>query len=92
MKLREFANKLDISYSTALRLFKKGDIPGAFKLPTGTIVIPGSAITQLSGEQMDLTAFCVLINNLARQKLKDSDYEHVKDVMHLSSHSWSDNT
>ena len=47
MKLSKFANEIGISYSTALRMFKRHQIPGAFKLPTGTIVIPENAIDQL---------------------------------------------
>jgi predicted DNA-binding transcriptional regulator AlpA len=86
MKLREFANQVGVSYATALRLFRKGEIPGAYKLPTGTIVIPETAIQQMSDSTMSLHDFCCLIENLAKQKLKESDYRHVTDVMSISSH------
>lgn len=91
MKLREFANKLDISYSTALRLFRKGDIPGAYKLPTGTIVIPESAPILMSKEEISLSEFFSLVNMLAKQKLKESDYLHIKDIISMSSHAFEEN-
>lgn len=87
MKLREFANTLGLSYSTALRLFRKGEIPGAYKLSTGTIVIPDDAPTLMSNDKIKLSEFLLIIDKLARQKLKESDYKHVADIMSLSSHN-----
>ena len=49
MRLRQFAEVLGVSYSTALRMFRRNEIPGAYKLPSGTIVIPDSAIGVLEG-------------------------------------------
>ncbi len=49
MRLRQFAGVLGVSYSTALRMFRRDEIPGAYKLPSGTIVIPDSAIGILEG-------------------------------------------
>lgn len=39
-KLSEYASKHGIHYRTAYDHFKRGVIPGAYQLPTGTIVIP----------------------------------------------------
>jgi len=47
MRLRQFANTIGISYSTALRMFRRDEIPGAYKLPSGTIVVPENAIDVL---------------------------------------------
>ena len=47
MRLRQFAETIGISYSTALRMFRRAEIPGAYKLPSGTIVVPDSAIDDL---------------------------------------------
>src|SRR6056297_725971 len=41
-KLSEYAKEHGIHYKTAHVHFKKGLIPGAYQLPTGTIVIPDS--------------------------------------------------
>ena len=38
MKLSAYANKLGISYSTALRMWKRGELD-AYQLPTGTIIV-----------------------------------------------------
>ena len=38
MKLSEYAKKLGISYTTAWRLWKKGEL-NAYQLPTGTIIV-----------------------------------------------------
>ena len=54
MRLRQFADELGISYSTALRMFRRDEIPGAYKLPSGTIVIPEGAIVALG--QPDLVS------------------------------------
>lgn len=40
MKLSTYAKKLGISYRCAWDLFNNNQIPGAFKLPTGTIIVP----------------------------------------------------
>lgn len=40
MKLSDYAKELGISYRTAWDLFKRGQIEGAYKLPTGTIIVP----------------------------------------------------
>lgn len=50
LRLKEFANRLGISYSTAHRMFCNGQIPGAFKLPTGTIIIPKESIDAIRND------------------------------------------
>lgn len=40
MKLNHWAKEKGILYRTAWLMFKRGQIPGAYKLPTGTIIIP----------------------------------------------------
>jgi hypothetical protein len=90
MKLREFANKLGLSYSTSLRLFRKGEIPGAYKLSTGTIIIPDYAPMLMSNDKIQLSEFLVIMNKLAQQKLKESDYKHIADIMSLSYHDSGD--
>ena len=67
MKLREFANKLGLSYSTALRLFRKDEIPGAYKLSTGTIVIPDYAPLLMSNDKIQLSEFLLIMNKLGQK-------------------------
>ena len=40
MKLSTYAKKLGIQYKTAWNHFSSGQIPGAYKLPSGTIIVP----------------------------------------------------
>lgn len=40
MTLHEYAEKIGVKYQTAWNQFKEGKIVGAFKTPTGQIVIP----------------------------------------------------
>lgn len=40
MKLSQWAKQQGISYLAAWRMFSKGLLPTAYKLPTGTIIIP----------------------------------------------------
>lgn len=40
MKLSTYAKKLGVGYKTAWNHFQKGLIPGAYQLPTGTIIVP----------------------------------------------------
>jgi len=40
MKLSDYARKLGIHYRTAWEMFKRNDIPNAYQLPSGTIIVP----------------------------------------------------
>lgn len=44
MTLKDYAKKLGIQYRTAWNHFKQGKIEGAFKTPTGIIVIPDNIL------------------------------------------------
>ncbi len=40
MKLSQYAKQLGVTYRTAWNHFKNGQIPNAYKLPSGTIIVP----------------------------------------------------
>jgi putative resolvase len=42
MKLSTYAKKLGITYRTAWNMFNSNQIEGAYKLPTGTVIVPDS--------------------------------------------------
>lgn len=44
MTLKDYAKSLGIQYRTAWNHFKQGKIEGAFKTPTGIIVIPDNIL------------------------------------------------
>jgi len=46
MTLRQYADKLGIHYRTAWNHYKRGLIPKAYQLPTGTIIVPNDEITK----------------------------------------------
>ena len=84
MRLRDFANKIGVSYSTALRMFRSGKIPGAYRLPTGTISVPDESveIIKKSGQQnIDLDHFINNVRSLAKSCLSQSDYEAFKKII-----------
>jgi len=45
--LSEYAKRVGVQYNTAWRHFVKGFIPGAYRLPSGHVVVPESAIREL---------------------------------------------
>jgi predicted site-specific integrase-resolvase len=56
MKLSTYAKQLGISYRCAWDLFDHNQIPGAFQLPTGTIIVPNDHIQNASPNQVLLYA------------------------------------
>lgn len=44
MKLSTWAKKQGIHYMTAYRAFQKGNIDGAYQLPSGTIIVPDKTV------------------------------------------------
>src|SRR5574344_583255 len=40
MKLSKYAKILGLTYITAHNMFKRGEISGAYQLPSGTIIVP----------------------------------------------------
>lgn len=56
MKLSTYAKQLGISYRCAWDLYNNNKIPGAFQLPTGTIIVPNNNIKNDSPNQVLLYA------------------------------------
>lgn len=40
MKLSDYSKKIEVTYRTAWNMFNRGDIDGAYQLPSGTIMVP----------------------------------------------------
>ena len=40
MKLSKYGKQLGLTYKTVWRMFHNGHIPGAYQLPSGTIIVP----------------------------------------------------
>ena len=56
MKLSVYAQKLGITYRTAWNYYQRGMIPGAYQMPTGTIIVPLENHQQ--HEIVDIMKFC----------------------------------
>ena len=50
MKLRDYANKLGLTYRTAWNHFNAGLIDGAYKIPNGTIIVPEKQLDEKKEE------------------------------------------
>jgi predicted site-specific integrase-resolvase len=84
MRLRDFANIVGVSYSTALRMFRSGKIPGAYRLPTGTISVPKESveIIKQSGRQsIDLDRFIENMDSMAKSCLSQEDYKSFRKII-----------
>ena len=44
MKFSQYARKIGVTWRTAYSYFKAGSIPGAYQLPSGTIIVPDDVI------------------------------------------------
>ncbi len=89
MKLKDFAKELGVSYATALRMMKRGHIPGAFKLPSGTIIVPDSSIKKLAimgSDKMSLHEFISHMKDSASVYLTEEDARKL-DLIFLSIES-----
>ena len=47
MKLKQYAELIGCTYKTAHNHFKAGKITGAYKLPTGIIIVPDNILEVL---------------------------------------------
>lgn len=46
MKLSQYAKEIGVCYKTAWNLYNAGKIPGAYQLPTGTVIVPNNIENQ----------------------------------------------
>lgn len=46
MKLSQYAKKVGVTYRTAWEMYKRGDIPKAYALKSGTIIVPDENLEQ----------------------------------------------
>ena len=50
MKMKDYARLIGCTYKTAHNHFKAGKIKGAYKLPTGIVIIPDNILELLKDE------------------------------------------
>ena len=80
MKLSVYAKKLGIGYQTAHRLYKTGKIAGAYQLPTGTVIVPDTAIPEKSGgnpERVETVVYARVSSNEQRKTNLETQADRV---------------
>lgn len=73
MKLSAWAKKQGIAYITAWRMFNNKQIPGAYQLPTGTIIVPEVSINA----KQDYTVVYVRVSSSENKTNLNSQAERV---------------
>ena len=76
MKLADYARKLGVQYRTAWNMYKRGEIPGAYQLPSGTIIVPEESAVELPDKVAIYTRVSSSENkdNLDRQAKRLEEY------------------
>jgi predicted site-specific integrase-resolvase len=71
MKLSQWAKRLGISYRTAWRMYQKGQIPNAIKLPTGSIIVLEDSDGEGTGIDNNTVAiYCRVSDNASKDNLE----------------------
>jgi putative resolvase len=85
MKLSQYAKNLGIHYRTAWNMFNNNQIPNAYKLPTGTIIVPNQTVIS-DQSQNKITKVCLYSrvcssqnkNNLISQEKRLTEFCNAK--------------
>ena len=85
MKLSKWAIEKGISYQTAYRLFKSGNMPDAYQLPTGTILVEASEMHKdlKIKEQDKYIEFLMDVNKSLTETIKKLSVKPVKKMSEL---------
>lgn len=68
MKLSEYARKIGVGRHTAYRWFKRGEIPGATQLPSGTIYVPDSIFENYTETRNGITVIYARASSIRQRK------------------------
>ena len=63
MRLPAYAQKMGVTYQTAYSWFVNNKIPGAYKLPSGTIIIPDEDVAKNERTKTVFMLECHPMNN-----------------------------
>lgn len=67
MKLSDYARQVGVTWKTANRWYHKGLIPGAYQLPTGTIIVPDSIFQNENATKPLKTIIYARVSNNTRR-------------------------
>lgn len=68
MKLSEYARRIGVNRHTAYRWFKRGEIPNAVQLPSGTIYVPDEIFEAEMKSKQGLTVVYARVSSSEQQK------------------------
>lgn len=88
MKLSKYAEIAGISYRAAYQQFRDGNIPGAFQLPAGTIVVPESVFPggDVTSERVETVVYARVSSSEQRHTNLESQAERM--VGFCAAHGW----
>jgi len=82
MRLSDYAGKTGIQYRTAWNHFRRGEIPGAYQLTSGVIVVPEQALPgyEPTGEVLpDKVAIYARVSSSENRDNLDRQAERLQD-------------
>jgi predicted site-specific integrase-resolvase len=79
MKLSEYARKLGLSYTSVYSHYKHGLIPGAYQLPSGTIIVPNEIFGKLEDNHPDSVAIYARVSSNTQKDDLDKQEERLKN-------------
>lgn len=68
MKLSEYARRIGVKRHTAYRWFKRGEIPNAVQLPSGTIYVPDELFDTELKQEVGKTVVYARVSSLGQRK------------------------
>lgn len=85
MKLSKWAKEKGLTYQTAWNLFKKNQVPGAYALPSGTIIVEEKS----SNTKNDFVVAYARVSSSENRKYLDSQIQRITDF--CNAKGWSVN-
>jgi putative resolvase len=85
MKLSKWAKEKGLTYQTAWNLFKKNQVPGAYALPSGTIIVE----EQKQNNKKDYVVAYARVSSSENKKYLDSQIQRITDF--CNAKGWSVN-
>ena len=80
MKLSEYAKSLGICYRTAWNMFNSGQIPNAYQLPTGTIIVP-----EINDSKIETKNRAIIYARVSSHKQKSDLESQIKRLENYAS-------
>jgi len=79
LKLSKWAKGKGICYMTAWRMFHKNQIVGAYKLPTGTIIVPEEVVPEKNVSKIDYTVVYARVSSSENKTNLDTQAERISN-------------